>query len=339
MQQNGSPAINSKEMKQFNWFFLFCLWCGLIQGQRSEDFGFRHLQYQFEGDTVEVLVKSKKGEEHLKKPIFFSVQGSLAVPLIIHNKKHRTSYTTLEEGFVEDQYHLVIVNKPGVPLVAHQDSLVGQEFFIDRDNYRYSEKYLKNNNKEYYVARNLTIIDSLFKKEWVDTSKLIVSGHSQGSGIAASMCDMSPKPTHLIYSSGLPYFSTMLAIIAKERMKEGIENNPRIERAFTSWLEVLDDPFNHYNPHRDSNKTLYSFSKNENEILKRLKIPVLISYGTMDESSPYQDMFRLETLRDRTEQITFMPFVGLDHNYHSNTQNIDFLKNVVSDWLNWIALH
>lgn len=326
-------------MKNLKWFVSLSLLCILMHGQTPKDFGFKHLQYQFQGDIVDVLVKSKKGEEQIKKPVFLSVQGSLAVPLIIHDGERRTSYATLEEGFVEDKFHLVIINKPGVPLIAHQDSLIHNEYFIDKDNYRYSNTYLTNNNKEYYVSRNLAIIDSLFKEEWVDTSKLIVSGHSQGSGIAASMCDMSLKPTHLIYSSGLPYFSTMLAIIAKERMREGIENNPRIERAFTSWQEVLDDPFNHYNPHRDSNKTLYSFSKNENEILKRLKIPVLISYGTMDESSPYQDMFRLETLRDRTEHITFMPYVGLDHNYQSNTQNIDFLKNVVSDWLNWIALH
>lgn len=333
-------------MKQYNWFFLFGLWFGLLQGQIPEDFGFRHLQYEFEGDTVDVLVKSKKGEENIKKPIFFSVQGSLAVPLIIHNGKQRTTYATLEEGFVENQYHLVIVNKPGVPLVAHEDSLVGKEYFSDPDNFRYTEKYLKNNNKEYYVARNLMILLKLYKQSWVDTTKLVVAGHSQGSSIAATMCDMSSKPTHLIYSSGLPYFSTMLAIVSKERINEGLEKNPRVERAFASWQEVLDNPLNHFDSHRDSNKTLYSFSKNENEILKRLRIPVLISYGTSDESSPYQDMFRLEAIRDRASHISFKPYVGLDHNYQfkmnldsNKSKKVDYLERVLKDWLDWISIH
>ena len=38
---------------------------------KAEDFGFRHFQYFIEGDSIDVLVKSKKGDENKKKPIFF----------------------------------------------------------------------------------------------------------------------------------------------------------------------------------------------------------------------------------------------------------------------------
>jgi len=43
------------------------------------------------------------------------VQGSLAVPLIVHNGEKRVSYTSMVEGFVEKDYHLVIISKPGIP--------------------------------------------------------------------------------------------------------------------------------------------------------------------------------------------------------------------------------
>lgn len=307
--------------------------------QIASDFGFKHLRYEFKGDTIEVLIKSKIGEADKVKPLFFSVQGSLAVPLIIHNGTHRTRFTTLEEGLVEDDYHLVIVNKPGVPLIAHQDSLVdGKEYFIDKENYIYSENYLKNNHLEYYVERNLMVIDSLLNKPWVDTSKLIISGHSQGSGIALSMCVKSSKPTHLIYSGGNPYFSTILAMLSKERLKEDSIENPRVKKIYSVWKEILNEPHSYFHPNRDSNKTLYSFSiQKENEMLKQLKIPVLVSYGTKDESCAYNDMFQLEVIKENINKIEFKPYVGLDHNYmsHYNTET-DYINIVVNDWLEWL---
>lgn len=331
-------------MKKVIFVLLISFFYLRSNAQQPKDFGFRHFQYIIENDTVDVLVKSKKGEEYQKKPILFSAQGSLAVPLIVHNGRKRV-YSTLEEGFVENDYHLVAVNKPGIPLISHKDSLVdGREYFVDKENYVYPLKYLKNNNLEYYVKRNIQVIDFLFNESWVDTSKLVISGHSQGSGIALSMCDKTTKATHLIYSSGLPYYSTILAMLNKERMREGNTPNPRVEKVFKYWKEVIDDPLNYKNPHRDSNSTLSSFSQNENEILKRLKIPILISYGTKDESSPYHDMFRIETIKERISNIYFKPYVGLGHNYQLVTisdknQKTDFLADVVLDWLHWLKEH
>lgn len=325
--------------------FFLVLFSLQINAQKPKDFGFRHLQYIIDGDSVDVLIKSKKGDENKKKPLFFSVQGSLAVPLIIHNGKQRVQYPSLEEGFVEDIYHLIIVNKPGVPLVAHKDSLVdGREYFIDKENYIYSENYLKNNHLNYYVKRNITIIDSLFKKSWVDPSKLIISGHSQGSGIALSMCKNTEKATHLIYSSGTPYYSTILAMLSKERMQEKNKPNPRVKKVFQYWREVISDSLNYKNPNRDSNLTLSSFSNNDYIILKKLKIPVLISYGTKDESSPYQDLFKIETIKENITNITFNTYIGLGHNYqlqHPTKENekTDFLADVVLDWLEWIKVN
>lgn len=312
--------------------------------QQAEDFGFRHIQYVFDNDTVEVLIKSKKGDENKTKPLFFAVQGSLAIPLIIHNGKQRTQYSTIEEDFVEDEYHLVIINKPGVPLSAHKDSLVEREYFVNKSEYTYSDKYLKNNNLNYYVERNLRVIDSLFQKSWVDTSRLIISGHSQGSSIAVSMCKNTTKASHLIYSSGLPYYSTILAMLHRERMRENNERNPHVEKIIKDWREVIDDTTNYQNPNRDSNLMLYSFSQNENKTLMKLKIPVLISYGTEDESSPYHDMFLIETIKEKIDHITFNDYIGLGHNYQlinppADTDNhkTDFLDEVVSDWLQWIS--
>ena len=38
------------------------------QTKRAEDFGFRHFQIFYKGDTVDILIKSNKGEENIPKP-------------------------------------------------------------------------------------------------------------------------------------------------------------------------------------------------------------------------------------------------------------------------------
>lgn len=52
------------------------------QNKSPEDFGFRHIETKFNGDKVDILIKSRKGGEQKKKPIFLFCQGSLPQPLI-----------------------------------------------------------------------------------------------------------------------------------------------------------------------------------------------------------------------------------------------------------------
>lgn len=326
-------------MKKLIIFIIITL-SNLSFTQTPEDFGFRHLQYIIENDTVHVLVRSKKGEEFKKKPLIFYMQGSKAIPLIIHNGKQRTSYSCMLEGFVEEDYHLAIINKPGVPLVAHKDSLLEREFFKDKTKYLHTEKYLQNNNLEYYTKTGIDVLKNLIKLPWVDKNKIVVAGHSQGSSVALNICANSTIPTHLIYSGGLPYFSTMMSLINRRRMNEINEKDPKIDGYFQTWKEVVSDTTDYYNPNRDSNKMLYSFSKKENETLLKLKIPVLISYGTKDESYPFNDMFHIETIKEKKTNFTFFDYFGLGHSYEVKVDNPkmknDYLQDVINDWLQWI---
>lgn len=326
-------------MKKIIVFIIFVL-SNISFAQKPEDFGFRHFQYVFEKDTVHFLVKSKKGDEFKKKPLIFYMQGSKSIPLIIHNGKQRISYSCMLEGFVEDDYHLAIINKPGVPVTAHKDSLLGREYFKDKTKYLHTEKYLQHNNLEYYTKTGIRVLDSLVQFSWIDEKKVVVAGHSQGSSVALNICANSNIPTQLIYSSGLPYFSTMMSLINRRRMNEINEKDPKIDGYFQTWKEVVVDTANYYNPNRDSNKMLYSFSKKENETLLKLKIPVLISYGTKDESYPFNDMFHIETIKEQKTNFTFFDYFGLGHSYEVKVDNPemknDYLQDVINDWLQWL---
>ncbi|WP_456437467.1 hypothetical protein, partial [Psychroserpens sp.] len=229
------------------WIIIsFALSTTCLFAQKAEDFGFRHLQYVFENDTIDVLIKSKKGDENKKKPLFFSVQGSTAKPLIVHNGKQRINLM-LVEGFVEEDFHLVIVNKPGLPLMCNKERLSKRgRYFENKLQKKFPKQYLEKNYLNYYVKRNVRIIDSLLKKNWVDSAKLVVSGHSQGSSIVAEMADKNTAITHLIYSSGLPYYSTILDILHEERMNEDNEENPYVQKTIDYWKNVVERPLEIY---------------------------------------------------------------------------------------------
>lgn len=307
---------------------------------KPSNFGYRHFTIEFEKDTVHILVKSKKEERLKKKPVFFEIQGSTAVPLIVHNGQQQVSYVSLTEGLVENDYHLVMVNKPGLPLMIHNDSLTKGKY-KDPNTKQYPQNYLKNNNLHYYVERNNKVIEFLKKQDWVDSTKVVVAGHSEGSSIAAHMADKIEGITHLIYSGGTPYYPRILTMIQQDRKQELKKDNDWVKKDFDYWKDIVKYPLAlDKNKGWNTNYGTYSFSENENDILKRLKIPILISYGTMDEGAPFCDMFQLETIKERSRNFTFYAYVGLNHYYQSelleDASKQDYLTKVINDWLQWL---
>lgn len=316
-----------------------CMFC--FAQKKPEDFGYRHLQLVVEKDTIDILVKSKKDEAHIKKPIFFEVQGSTAVPLIVHNGEQQVSYVSLAEGFAEKDYHLIMVSKPGLPLMSHKDSLTKGNY-KDPKTKEYPQTYTQNNNLQYYVKRNNAVLEFLKKQNWVNTSKIVLAGHSEGSTIAVHMADKIDGITHLIYSGGTPYYPRILAMVRQDRKLELNKSSDWVKKDYDYWKDVVKYPFAlDRNKGWNTNYGTYSFSQNENDVLKRLKIPVLVSYGTLDEGAPFCDMFHIETIKERHTNFTFNAYVGLDHYYRNiNPDSInmgkDYFSQVVTDWLQWI---
>ena len=68
-------------------FSLLTFYSAFGQTKTAQDFGFRHIVFNYKNESVDILVKSKKGEENIPKPIFLFCQGSLPIPLIIYDGK------------------------------------------------------------------------------------------------------------------------------------------------------------------------------------------------------------------------------------------------------------
>jgi dienelactone hydrolase len=313
------------------------------QADEASNYGFRHLQTNYDGDPVDILVWSKKGEEMKKKPLFLFIQGSLPVPLIIKyeegNKKGIYHVFVFNPDIFSDDYHLAIIAKPYIPLIAEQKTL-GPEFTYRDSTGHIPEKYVERNLPDYYVNRDIAVIKFLQSLSWVSDSQLVVAGHSEGSTIAARIAVEYPKVTRLIYSGGDPC-GRILSIIESRRAYE-TDSNKLGEEGFRYWENIVKDSSDMDGTRGDTYKSTYEFSIPPMNYLEKLTIPVLISYGTKDAGCVCNDFFRTRMIQRNKKNFTFTAYIGVEHNYFplktNGETNYDVFNwdKVALNWRYWL---
>lgn len=324
-------------------FFLLLLSFSSLQAvaqkKSAADYGFTHLKTVYKGDTVHLLIKSKKGEEQKPKPLFLFCQGSLPVPLVIDSKEGVYSTFPFKPDSLAVYYHLAIISKPYVPLIADV-SMLGPDFSYKDSTGSFPKDYSARNYLDYYVNRNIEVIKFLQKQPWISRRQLVVAGHSEGSTIVAKLAASFPRITHLIYSGGNP-MGRMTTIVTRSRQHE-TDSTREAEQDFEKWKEIVANPSASYPPKGDTYKTNYDFSQPPLQYLQKLTIPVLVCYGTKDAGAPFNDYMRLDMIQQHKNNFTFKAYIGTEHNYFglnaNGTTNYDaFNWNKVGlDWLHWL---
>jgi dienelactone hydrolase len=322
-------------------FSLLTFYSAFGQNKTPEDFGYRHIVYNYKNESVDILVKSKKGEENVPKPIFIFCQGSLPIPLIIYDGKESFGTFPFNPDSISKNYHLVIIGKPSIPLIADVNTLQNDFTYLDSTG-RFPKTYIERNLLSYYVPRNIAIIKYLRKQNWVSKNKLIIAGHSEGSTIAVKIATEYNSVTHLIYSGGNP-LGRILSIIQQSRAYEIDSDSTRYgEASLKYWSEIVANKNDKTDLQGDTYKGTYEFSEPMITYLDRLKIPVLVSYGTKDWSSPYNDYLRVDMMRKNKTNFSYNAYIGMEHNYfpltNENKPNYEIFNwdRVANDWLKWL---
>lgn len=70
----------------------------------------------------------------------------------------------------------------------------------------------------------------------------------------------------------------------------------------------------------DTHKATIEFSERPIQYLIRLKIQVVVCYGTKDWSTPFNDYLRVETIRDQKTNFTYNAYIGTEHNFFQKTK-------------------
>ena len=117
------------------------------------------------------------------------------------------------------------------------------------------------------------------------------------------------------------------------------------EQVFTTWKNIVDDPGNMDASGGDAYKATYGFSvPPPMNFLEKLKIPVLITYGTRDFSCPFNDYFRVRVMEQKKTNFTFKAYIGVEHNFFPLKANREIIYDVFNwdkvadDWRNWLKL-
>lgn len=322
---------------------IFCFYAEFTsaQNKKPEDFGFWHFKTIYQKDTVDILILSKRGEEQKVKPVFLFAQGSLPTPLIILDEKDKPYqvFPFKPDSMLQD-YHLAIISKPGIPVIMHRADLQQNFSYVDPKTKAFPAKYINNDDLDYYVNRDVAVIKYLKKQSWVAKNKFVVAGHSAGSAIVAKLALVSPDVTHLIYAGGDPM--GRIATIIETTREDTTAKEADLEDEFSRWKEVVNDPKSRITKTGDSNKTTYSFSIPPIEYLLKLKIPVLVAFGTKDYGAPFNNFLRLETIRLKKPNFTFKPYFGLEHNFFGFNKDGSINYEVYNwdkvglDWLHWL---
>jgi hypothetical protein len=319
-------------MKLLIHFFLVCSCCIAASQKTPADFGFKELTYFYKNTTVKVIVSSKKGEENQKKPLMLYCQGSLPQPVLKYDSRGLYGVFPFDSIF-QDKYHVAVMGKPGVPIIADAKDLgTNMGWYPDG---KVTDEYRKYNNLDYYTGRNNYILKLLLKEPWVEHDGIVLVSHSEGTYVATKMA-ANKKVAALILSSGNPY-GRILSILAQDRYTGNDEHT------LDYWKATVENSSDDAtNGQADSYKTTFSFSQPVAEDLLKLKIPILYCYGTKDRSAPYNDLFRTEAIRLQKNNITFLAYRNLEHNYFPVDGNMKPDYNtynwpkIAADWYTWL---
>ena len=132
-----------------------------------------------------------------------------------------------------------------------------------------------------------------------------------------------------------------MSMIGKSRQKETAKDS-LAENEFNYWQAIVENPENLDGSNGDTFKATFGFSSPQIENLEKLKIPVLVVYGTKDYSSIFNDFLRVDVIRKHKTNFTFIPKIGLEHNFFGVKENgeIDYGKDnwtkIASEWQLWL---
>lgn len=312
----------------------------MAQPKISTIHGFRHVELSYKGERVDFLVKSKEGEESLPKPLFFFCQGSLPQPLLKTSPEGLYGVFPFNEDSLLTEYHVVIVSKPAIPLEVEVSRLWPNFIYLDSLTKNFPTAYAERNHLDYYVKRNNAIIKWLCKQTWVSHKRLVVAGHSEGSTIAAKLALTNHAVTHLIYSGGNP-MGRILSIIQQGRFFD-TDTTQMAEEEYKYWEDVVAHKNSTDTSQGDTPKTTYSFSIPPIQYLRKVKCPILVTYGTADWCAPYNDYMRVDCIQRHKKNFTFKAYQGLEHNFfpllanHQPNYDIFNWDNILADWRTWL---
>lgn len=341
--------MNLIRREMFNLkYLIFILFLSLIHlgfsQNRVENTDFISFTIDEENDNIDFVIADTV--LNIKKPLLLFCQGSLPVPLFMdvgYNRIIPMSLSNFDLVEMKKYYHVVVISMPKTPMIVHYKNLSDQYFYVgDSVSKNPTTEFHLADYRDNYIHRANEVIDYLKTKDFIDNSKLVVFGHSQGSRVAVGIADANENVTHLgLFAYN--YENRIAGIIRKIRAQADSGEitwevaDAKQAAQYDLYKRVHNDDTLKIRPHLTSWR---SFSKPTIDELASLKIPVYIANGSEDLGCANTDMIPLYFIEQGKTNYVVKRYPGLEHNFFPmvdgkrDRENGQF-KNVVNAFIEW----
>lgn len=256
-----------------------------------------------------------------KKPLLIFIHGSGNEPTFSYQKDLKT-YAW--KGFLEiekykDQFHVICVNKPGIPLF----DTVQKNPVNFQTSYPLNQEFTNRYSLEWRAEAASLIINEAIKKLVVDQSKILVIGHSQGGQVAPKVAVINKKVTHvvLLNSNALNHLydfvlQERLAAFKGEQSFEQTQTN--IDSLFADYKRIFAQPESRTKTWNDETYFRWASFSDETplENMLKLKIPIYVVAGGKDLWGSFimnTDYVQIDFLRHKKTNLTYKVYPNANH--------------------------
>lgn len=325
-------------MKKLLVLFLSCS-CGLLSAQQSEiaKQGYKVFALKNEGDSIRYVVKGLEAKP-AKKGLILFIQGSTPTPLFVKMEAGVAPPLPFDTKGLDENFRFVVISKPGIPVLP--DKLDKNLQYTDSKTGLPPEVFLNNDNLQWNTNAADRVLKELAKQSWVDTSRIMVIGHSQGARTAAYLCTKN-KLVHKLAFLSCSAFS--LSYNFSSSIRATCKGTTALESAGQLQVDTLMMQFD-----SEMNPKAADSYYNHHPIddLLQLNIPILMIYGLDDHQTPVEtnDLLVMDFKRKGKTNLGYLALPGYDHNFfeqpdpHSAKSpdpvfHWDDIAKLVIDWM------
>lgn len=323
-------------MKRFLVFCLFALFVLPVSAQEihPEDVGFTAFSVPSDSGSVDIYVSTQgiPADTLQTLPLVVYLQGSGYAP-IFSGSKSRLSHVLMLKPNDFPGFHYVVIGKPYAPFWAPEQ---------EKPPRAYHEALTLDKRAKDVVHT----IDFLTTRSWVDTSMVVVVGHSEGAQVAPAAAAKHHGITHVaaLAASGLSQaFDFVLEIRRRVRMGELSfeEGEAEIARLHDMFRQIEASPTKADSFWRGhSHRRWSSFFESPLAAFLSLDIPIFVAVGTKDVASPIEsaDYLPIAFIRAGKENLTYRVW-PTDHRFQERLpegNRVDRRPEVMDALLQWL---
>ena len=301
-----------------------------------EDVGFRAVLVASDGHTVEVYVSTegRPADTTRALPLVVYLQGSGYAP-IFYGPPDRLSHGLMLKPGDFPGHHYAVVGKPGAPFWSPEP---GEP----------TPAYHRALTLDRRVADASAAVDALARRPWVDASRVVVVGHSEGAQVAPALAAANGRVTHVaaLAASGLSQ-AVDFVFDVRRRVRAGElsfeEGEARIAAVHDQIRRIEAAPAAADSLWRGhSYRRWWSFFRPPLDAFLALDIPVFVAVGVDDTASPVEsaDYIPIAFLLAGKGNLTYRAW-PTDHRFQETTadgERVDRRPDIVAAILDWLGV-